>query len=105
MNLAFLLQSFGIKLGEKEIEAATATVKAIPEIVPALVARIENMERLTIETHAMAAAIQRALPSLPATDLEHARQVALFPPDLSALESAQHIVERSQYDGKTNGHG
>lgn len=45
MNLAFILQSFGIKLSAEEIEAITDVARRAPTIFAETVARVVEIER------------------------------------------------------------
>lgn len=108
VNLAFILQSFGVKMSPEEIENATNAIKTLPALLQDWKARFDEMEKRNIETHAMLCALTadnakaqvREFMARSHVDREHERQVFLFPPDDTFLIAAQQMEGRMQHDNR-----
>lgn len=77
MNVRFILESFGIKISDAELQAATDALKNAPRVLSAIVSKVEAFE-------ARLKAIEENLALLASptdqVEKEYQRQLALFPP-------------------------
>ena len=101
MNLAFILQSFGVKLSAEEVEAITETARRAPTIFAETVARVVEIERKVNFLYDIAQATHAPRDQ---REAEYQRQfaLALYPLTKELPENEQN---RNRIEGGGDGDG
>lgn len=106
MSIGALLQAFGVKLSQADIDNAAAAAKAMPALIESTVERVAEIEKRVFEMHSMICDLHRGIAAADAVESEFHRQLVLFPPDQTMMDAATRLYERKN-DGErgTNSSG